>query len=75
MILKNSVQKKSEKAVSALSQIVDDLLFANAEADDIIERQEQEIDALTASTSKLIAQKERNLAISEKILELLGANS
>lgn len=75
MILKNSVQKKSEKAVSALSQIVDDLLFANVEADDIIERQEQEIEALTASTSKLIAQKERNFAIAEKIQELLGVNS
>lgn len=75
MILKNSVQKKSEKAVSALSQIVEDLLFANAEADDIIERQEREMDALAASTSKLIAQKERNLAISEKIQELLGVNS
>lgn len=75
MILKNSVQKKSEKAVSALSQIVDDLLFANAEADDIIEQQEREIDALTASTSKLIAQKERNFAIAEKIQHLLCANS
>jgi len=75
MILKNSVQKKSEKAVSALSKIVDDLLFANAEADDIIEKQEREIEALTASTSKLIAQKERNLVIAEKIQHLLGVNS
>ena len=75
MILKNSVQKKSEKAVSALSKIVEDLLFANEEADDIIERQELEMDALAASTSKLIAQKERNLAIVEKIQHLLGANS
>lgn len=75
MILKNSVQKKSDKAVSALSQIVDDLLLANAEADDIIEQQEREIAALTASTSKLIAQKERNSAIAEKIQHLLGANS
>ena len=75
MILKNSVQKKSEKAVSALSQIVDDLLLANVEADSIIEQQEREIDALTASTSKLIAQKERNFAIAEKIQELLGVNS
>lgn len=75
MILKNSVQKKSEKAISALSQIIDDLLFANAEADSIIEQQEREIDALAASTSKLIAQKERNSAIAEKIQELLGVNS
>jgi len=75
MILKNSVQKKSEKAVSALSQIVEDLLFANEEADNIIERQELEMDALAASTSKLIAQKERNFAIVEKIQELLGVNS
>lgn len=75
MILKNSVQKKSEKAVSALSQIIEDLLFANAEADDIIEQQEREIEALTASTSKLIAQKERNFTIAEKIQDLLGVNS
>ena len=75
MVLKNSVQKKSEKAVSALSQIIDDLLLANVEADSIIEQQEREIDALVASTSKLIAQKERNFAIAEKIQELLGVNS
>lgn len=75
MILKNSVQKQSEKAVSALSRIVDDLLLANAEADVIIERQEREMEALAASTSKLIAQKERNIAISEKIQELLGVHS
>lgn len=75
MILKNSVQKKSEKAISALSQIIEDLLFANEEADNVIELQEQEMDALAASTSKLIAQKKRNSAIAEKIQELLGVNS
>lgn len=75
MILKNSVQKKSEKAISALSQIIEDLLLANEEADNVIELQEQEMDALAASTSKLIAQKKRNSAIAEKIQELLGVNS
>lgn len=72
MIIKNSVKKRSDKALGSLQSIVEDLMSANEEASSVIEEQQVRINLLSDSNIDLKAQQKRNDIVINNLTKLLG---